>query len=557
MKSFKEYLEEAKYTDWNYEVGRRGKFESDKNNIYYAQQLINNAPKEMIADIKSSLEKDGKLPTGDDYENLYKAMFVMKHAADTKNLSQMPKELSTKQADFEKLVNNSGLDTEQVLKSGETQIEQEKSKLKDAKSNTKEEEPSDTKPNTKVNNPSTQKPVEEPKGDDEGEESSGEESSGGYDAGSVAKSAAEKKQEIVNLIKSKVDEYSKNGDTSRRDSATKVQNKYETDANKIISKINKKEDNAAATKNIKLKRDYKREAEKLISGDLSKIGREAKANIAKVGNDKIGDKLKRAAKNSINAFAGKEVDAYKRDEDGKLVLDADGNKIPITDEEGNQKTERRGGIIKAAAGSKVAGRIGELARNTKAVGERISNSKTAAVVKEKATQVTDKVLGAKDEKTGRRSGGVVGKVDAATVDLIKNGKESKVAQNVKKGAEAVAEVSKKAGSAVAGAAQNVGKAVGQATQGVKTKVNQAGQTIQAGVNAMKQKAEEQKAAEQKPTTPQQQDQTQQAQKKIEGNFINPDGTDKPGQTAETYDKNKKKKKNTYKKDESGLKQAAI
>src|SRR6056297_182180 len=104
MKSFKEYLEEARYEDWNYDLPKNKKFESDKNNIYYAQKVLKNAPKELIDEVKSSLEKDGKLPKGKEFENVYKAIFVMNHAADVKNLSALKdKDLATKQDDFKEL----------------------------------------------------------------------------------------------------------------------------------------------------------------------------------------------------------------------------------------------------------------------------------------------------------------------------------------------------------------------------------------------------------------------------------------------------------------------
>jgi len=81
MKSFSEYLSE-KFDDWEVTPGKN--FESQYNNYSYAQTVLSDADKKLVADVKSGkYNGDKSKEVGD----IFKALAVMQHVANVGRLS--------------------------------------------------------------------------------------------------------------------------------------------------------------------------------------------------------------------------------------------------------------------------------------------------------------------------------------------------------------------------------------------------------------------------------------------------------------------------------------
>lgn len=491
MKSFKQYLEEARYEDWNYDIPRHGKFESNQDNIYYAQKVLKDAPKELIDEVKASIEKDGKLPAGKEFDDVYKAMFVMKHAADVKNLAAMKdKELSSKQKDFEELVNKVGLDSEQVLNNGEKLAEKD---LKEKKTTKKDDTTKDEEPTKETDDKKTDTGSKEDSVPDEGEADDGtpddtdtkEGESGNTSTKkddttkdekpkerSVDSTNSEESKQMVKdtiqKLKDKAAEYADDEDRTRAKRISNIQNKYNAKANKLLDTIRKQEGKLS---DPKLPFDWKVNAKRDIAKSIADIERETnkvEADMSIAGTRNAGEKVAKGVRDAV-----------------KGVKDA-GKKI---------------------AGSKAGYSIGKAAQNStqgmkqavskaKEVASNIAKSKTGQATQEKIQQVQGKV------KSG------IKKADTAVADVINKGKES---DTYKKGASAMSSISRK-----------IKDKASQAKKGVKNisgKLSTAGQAMKAGVEAANKTMDKTKTAAQKKKE-------EELKKKLEAKFIKKKEEDK-------------------------------
>lgn len=427
MKSFKEFLTE-KYDTWEYT--KSGKFESNKNNIYKAQDILTNADPELVRDAIKSLDKDGKLPDGKEFEDFGKALFVMKHASDVKNLAALKdNKLSSKQADFKKIMDNfenaasklEGIDkkpeaiidtaTEQSLEKIKTEKsklsgeeEQETTKEEPKKETPKEEQEQETETPEEEPKQETEKPKEEPKQETEKPKN---------DRKVNTDNSKEIESEIENTIsdiESSLNQYAEKGDRGRTSALKKLLKNFQNKTAKQLQVITKNENKLS---DPKLASRFRIDAErdiKLAKNEIKMEQRLAKAEIAKSGTRNLGDMI------SKRASMAKEG-------------------------------------IKNAKDNFEKSRLGNVVRNVSSSAAK--NMKTAV---DKAGQVVDKVKNSKTaDAIGRKTKEVVGKIDQKAADVASRGLKSRTAVNARRN--------------VRDLGRKVGKGIGSAYGSVKNKIN--------------------------------------------------------------------------------------
>jgi len=460
MKSFKQYLEE-KYDEWNYDIPKHGRFESDKNNIYHAQDILRDAPKELIDDVKQSLEKDGKLPKGKEYEDVYKALFVMNHASNVKNLSALrDKDLASKQDDFKELIDKTGIDSEQVFKTGDELATKEVKEKKSSKEDDNEKE-SDTEESGNKEADSTPKDDtteddEQPSDDNESDKdeedgSSGDESESDSEKEETPKSKKKereidsgKSEEAEDMVQStiqkfqdQIDSFEEKDDRRRLGKVSKIQKSYQNKTKRLLDNIKKQEQKLS---DPDLPFDWKTNAKRDIAKAINTIKaetRNANADLSKNRTRTTGEKVVKGAKDAAKAV---------RDTGEKIAK------------------SKAGYVTKKAAQGAAVGMKKALDKAAE-TGDTIKRSKTGQAVGEKIKQAQEKV------KAG------IKQADTAVSQVVKDGARS---EPVKKAREALSGVKKAASSKL----DTVKKRIEQAKQnradnaGNKKKVKETKEQLQ-------------------------------------------------------------------------------